>query len=899
MNSDFIKGVNKAIDAATGVIGGDYTYKYHTDVTRALDRLADVIAGAAAAGMHFEVYDELPATGESNVIYLIPRESTETGNIYDEYIWTENEGFEKIGSTDVDLSGYVTTDDLATALNGYVAKETGKGLSTNDFTDALLTKLNGISAGAEANVQSDWNESDSSSDAYIANKPDLSEKLPSYTLGESTTIVDTTTVSFSKDGDNDWYVSGRNPITITGGVSALRKYDCLYEITWDSDKYLLFSHGFCDHGLKRNYNYKINGLTVWTGIGNVVPLGYSSVSEDANNIPFAITVQYYGGYFDSDVYIISYDTNVSHTISIKKIPITTKNIDLAFLIPDKYRNRGDFLIRQGIKNSSGQTSIILNEGSQATGRASLAEGGATYATGDYSHAEGMCTIASGSISHAEGGYGTTASGSYAHAENYGTTASGAIAHAEGALTTASAQAAHAEGGTTIASGTYAHAEGVTTIANHKAQHAGGRFNVADPSQAAATEYGTYAEIIGNGYSEKVDGQTVEHRSNARTLDWDGNEVLSGTIEASGFGPTLAAIVAGGGGNANCVTLTQAQYNDLSQAEKNNGTYYYISDADVDSSSTGLIDDTSTPSADRVWSSEKTAQEIASAVGVTIDDTTTDVDKVWSSDKTNTEITGLQTFISDNHWMTVNLYSPSGTYEVGDIVYFTGGSLARRYYRCITAIPTAHSWDVNEWEAITTEEIIQNYIARPFERRNVNYPVYPVGSYVIYKGNLWKCTTATDGSKDFDSSEWEIANVTDRLVEDNDFIFTPTAAIENDITVNKFKMRIKDNILYLVFDFAFTGTYFTSGVVGKITRTDSTEMIDSITLSNASISPFVTMVNRQNVSTGPFEGVESRILPSFTVPGGECAWIDLDLNYANTASAAGIGRVMGNLVYPLG
>ena len=177
MNSDFIKGINKAIDAATGETGGDYTYKYHTDVTRALDRLADVIAGAAAAGMHFEVYDELPATGESNVIYLIPRESTETGNIYDEYIWTENEGFEKIGSTDVDLSGYVTTTDLATALNSYVAKETGKGLSSNDFTDALLAKLNGISAGAEANVQSDWNEDDSSSDAFIANKPTIPSDL--------------------------------------------------------------------------------------------------------------------------------------------------------------------------------------------------------------------------------------------------------------------------------------------------------------------------------------------------------------------------------------------------------------------------------------------------------------------------------------------------------------------------------------------------------------------------------------------------------------------------------------------------------------------------------------------------------------------------------------------------
>ena len=35
------------------------------------------------------------------------------------------------------------------------------------------TKLDGIAAGAEVNVQSDWNESDSTSDAYIANKPTI------------------------------------------------------------------------------------------------------------------------------------------------------------------------------------------------------------------------------------------------------------------------------------------------------------------------------------------------------------------------------------------------------------------------------------------------------------------------------------------------------------------------------------------------------------------------------------------------------------------------------------------------------------------------------------------------------------------------------------------------------
>lgn len=51
----------------------------------------------------------------------------------------------------------------------FVAKETGKGLSTNDYTTAEKTKLSGIASGAQKNVQSDW--SATSGDAFIKNKP--------------------------------------------------------------------------------------------------------------------------------------------------------------------------------------------------------------------------------------------------------------------------------------------------------------------------------------------------------------------------------------------------------------------------------------------------------------------------------------------------------------------------------------------------------------------------------------------------------------------------------------------------------------------------------------------------------------------------------------------------------
>ena len=52
-----------------------------------------------------------------------------------------------------------------------MVKVTGKGLSSNDFSAALLNKLNSIADGAEVNVQADWNNTDSASDAFIKNKP--------------------------------------------------------------------------------------------------------------------------------------------------------------------------------------------------------------------------------------------------------------------------------------------------------------------------------------------------------------------------------------------------------------------------------------------------------------------------------------------------------------------------------------------------------------------------------------------------------------------------------------------------------------------------------------------------------------------------------------------------------
>lgn len=160
---------------------------------------------------------------------------------------------------------------------------------------------------------------------------------------------------------------------------------------------------------------------------------------------------------------------------------------------------------------------------------------ANTTTGTNSFAEGYNGTASGYGSHAEG-YNTTASGSYSHAEGLTTIASGDRSHVEGSGTIASGSVSHAENSHTTARGYYSHAEGYYTIANNRSQHVMGEYNVPDDSTAGVHVKGNYVEIVGNGTAD-------DSLSNARTLDWSGNEVLAGTIEAmGGLGVTLKQAV---------------------------------------------------------------------------------------------------------------------------------------------------------------------------------------------------------------------------------------------------------------------------------------------------------------------------------------------------------------------
>ena len=173
----------------------------------------------------------------------------------------------------------------------------------------------------------------------------------------------------------------------------------------------------------------------------------------------------------------------------------------------------------GGTTASANSSHAEGSGTQATGDyGSHAEGNSTTASGDSSHAEGDSSTASGYASHAEGST-TTASGVNSHAEGDHTTASGYASHAEGSTTTASGVNSHAEGDHTTASGDFSHAEGYGSKASSQFQHVQGKYNIEDKDRK-------YAHIVGNGAGDAK-------RSNAHTLDWEGNAWFAGKLSQEG------------------------------------------------------------------------------------------------------------------------------------------------------------------------------------------------------------------------------------------------------------------------------------------------------------------------------------------------------------------------------
>lgn len=132
------KAVDIMIPTKVSELSNDGNFQSDTQVAASIQT-----AIAASGHAQFQKVDTIPTAEEAveNVMYLVRNDATNHFDIY-----------AKVGES-VEL-----LDDTTVDLSGYVAKEEGKGLSTNDFTDAEKEKLGSIEIATEEEVSEMLNE---------------------------------------------------------------------------------------------------------------------------------------------------------------------------------------------------------------------------------------------------------------------------------------------------------------------------------------------------------------------------------------------------------------------------------------------------------------------------------------------------------------------------------------------------------------------------------------------------------------------------------------------------------------------------------------------------------------------------------------------------------------------
>ena len=130
------KSVNITVPTKTSDLTNDKKYQTDTEVATAVQTAISKTGHAS-----YQKVSAVPTVdaAQENILYLVMNSTTKHYDIY-----------AKIKGS----SGSYTMeqlDDTTVDLTGYIKKETGKGLSTNDYTTAEKQKLANIADGAQVN----------------------------------------------------------------------------------------------------------------------------------------------------------------------------------------------------------------------------------------------------------------------------------------------------------------------------------------------------------------------------------------------------------------------------------------------------------------------------------------------------------------------------------------------------------------------------------------------------------------------------------------------------------------------------------------------------------------------------------------------------------------------------
>ena len=348
------------------------------------------------------------------------------------------------------LAGYAQTADLAVvATSGSYTDLTDKpNLFSGDYND--LTNKPTI---PDAQINSDWTEADSTSKAYIQNKPNFAAVA---TSGSYTDLTNTPSIPAAQV-QSDWNQSDNSSVdfiknkptipTVPTNVSAFTN-DAGYTTNTGTIT------GITMNGTSKGTSGVVDLGTVITDISGKQDVIDSSHKLDADLVDDTTSTNKFVTASDKSTWSGKQDALVSGT-NIK----TINN--------ESILGSGNITIQGGGASYTAGTNISITTGEVAdtinctlpiysgTGDVSIKMG---YNTGVLQ----CIATGQGAIAHGEA---TTASGSFSHSEGYESTASGNHSHAEGRRCYATKSNSHAEGYFVYANNDYEHSQGLYNVSN--------------------------------------------------------------------------------------------------------------------------------------------------------------------------------------------------------------------------------------------------------------------------------------------------------------------------------------------------------------------------------------------------------------------------------------------------
>ena len=174
-NSLSIKGFSSAAAGTVPQKSDNNDIVWTTPVTS--QDVQTLISQASSLGVRRTIVENLEDAIEENYIYLKLKENNgASGNLYDEYM-VVNGNLEKIGdaSANLDLTGYVTTADLATALNDYTTQSSLSSTLGNYVTTTVFNSSVG-------NLQDLVHASGNSNSTIVEEINDINDRLQWQTI---------------------------------------------------------------------------------------------------------------------------------------------------------------------------------------------------------------------------------------------------------------------------------------------------------------------------------------------------------------------------------------------------------------------------------------------------------------------------------------------------------------------------------------------------------------------------------------------------------------------------------------------------------------------------------------------------------------------------------------------